>query len=219
MDRTLEALAAFLFKYPPQLFQRGRLALAPAFPPALLAGAGLAVVVLLVVVLLRVRTPRPVRDRLVLVSLRTAAFLVLGGCLLRPVLLLSSAVPQRNVLGVVLDDSRSMRLADLDGGETRLDAVRRVFGDSAGSLTSRLGERFVLRFFRFSADAGPLARAAALRGAGTRTDLAAALDAARQDLAGVPLAGLVLVTDGADNGGTDLTPTLLALLRCWRYRQ
>jgi len=211
VDRTLEALAAFLFKYPPQLFQRGRLALAPAFPPALLAGAGLAAVVLIVVVLLRIRTPRPVRDRLVLVSLRTAAFLVLGGCLLRPVLLLSSAVPQRNVLGVVLDDSRSMRLADLDGGETRLDAVRRVFGDSAGSLTSRLGERFVLRFFRFSADAGPLARAAALRGAGTRTDLAAALDAARQDLAGVPLAGLVLVTDGADNGGTDLTPTLLAL--------
>jgi hypothetical protein len=39
----------------------------------------------------------PLRDRLVLGSLRTAVFLLLAGCLLRPVLLLSSAVPQRNV--------------------------------------------------------------------------------------------------------------------------
>ena len=211
MDRTLEAVAAFLFKYPPQLFERGRLALAPAFPPMLLAAGSLAAVAGVAVLLLRVRTPRPVRDRLVLAGLRAAVFLLLAGCLLRPVLLLSHAVPQRNVLGIVLDDSRSMRLPDLAGGETRLDAEKRVFGDSAGSLGARLSDRFVLRLFRFSADAGPLARAAGLHGAGTRTDLAAALDAARQDLAGVPLAGLVLVTDGADNAGTDLTPTLLAL--------
>jgi uncharacterized membrane protein len=211
VDRTLEAIAAFLFKYPPQLYQRGRLALAPAFSPTVLAVAAFLAVVLLAVALLRVRTARPVRDRLVLGALRAAVFLLIGGCLLRPVLLLSSSVPQRNVLGIVLDDSRSMRLADLDRGETRLDAVRRVFGDSAGTLARRLGEKFVLRYFRFAADAGPLAGAGGLRGTGTRTDLAGALDAARQDLAGVPLAGLVLVTDGADNAGTDLTPALLAL--------
>src|ERR1043166_5959911 len=88
---------------------------------------------------------------------------------------------------------------------------RRGVGGRGGPLARRLGEKFVLRYFRFAADAGPLAGAGGLRGAGTRTDLAGALDAARQDLAGVPLAGLVLVTDGADNAGTDLTPALLAL--------
>lgn len=210
MERALEAILTFLFKYPPHLYQRGDIMLAPAFPPGLIAAAVALALVSLVVMLGRIRTPAPGRDRAVLAVLRVAVFALLGVCLLRPVLLLSSAVPQRNVLGILLDDSRSMRLADVEGG-SRLDLVRRVFGDSAGAITQRLGEKFVLRFFRFAADAGPLSGAAALKGAGTRTDLAAALDAARQELAGVPLAGLVVVTDGADNAGTDLTAPLLAL--------
>ncbi len=210
MAGALEAVFAFLFKFPPYLYRRGELALAPAFPPGVLIAAGAAAFLVLLLALRGVRTPTPLRDRLILGGLRVVVYLILAGCLLRPVLLLSRAVPQRNVLGILLDDSRSMRLAD-QGGATRLDAVRRVFGDSAGSLSGRLADHFILRYFRFAADAGPIARAAALRGAGTRTDLASALEAARQELAGVPLAGLVLVTDGADNAGADLTPPLLAL--------
>ena len=210
MERTFEAVAGFLFKYPPHLFGRGDVSLAPVFPPVVVATAALLALLILAVMVRRIRTSAPVRDRFVLAGLRAAVYLLLAGCLLRPVLLLSRAVPQRNVVGVLLDDSRSMRLTDVDGG-SRLDAVRRAFGDSAGSITPRLGDRFVLRFFRFASDAGPLASAAGLRGAGTRTDLAGALDAARQELAGVPLAGLVLVSDGADNGGADLTAPLLAL--------
>lgn len=210
MERILEALLAFLFKYPPRLFQRGVLGIAPAVPPVLLAAGGLIALLVLLLALGRLRTAAPLRDRLVLGTLRGAVFLVLAVCLLRPVLLLSSAVPQRNVLGIVLDDSRSMRLTDLPDG-SRLDAVRHAFADSAGSLTRRLSDRFVLRYFRFAADAGPLAGADRLRGTGSRTDLAAALDAAREELAGVPLAGLILVSDGADNAGADLTAPLLAL--------
>ena len=210
MERILEPLLAFLFKYPPRLYQRGVLAVAPTLPPILLAGGALLALLILGLALGRLRTPAPLRDRLVLGGLRGLVFLLLAGCLLRPVLLLSSAVPQRNVLGIVLDDSRSMRLADLPTG-SRLDAVRRAFGDSAASLTRQLGDRFVLRYFRFAADAGPVTGADRLRGSGSRTDLASALEAARQELAGVPLAGLILVSDGADNAGSDLTAPLLAL--------
>jgi hypothetical protein len=210
LERVAEAVATFLFKYPPHLFRRGDLSVAPAFSPALIAAALGAGLLLLLLALRGVRTATPARDRALLGALRALAYLVLALCLLRPVLLLSSAVPQRNVLGILLDDSRSMRLADL-AGMSRLDAVRRVFGDSAGSLTRQLGDRFVLRFFRFAADAGPLGTANGLVGSGTRTNLAAALDAARQELSGVPLAGMVLVTDGADNSGGDLTAPLLAL--------
>jgi len=210
VERFLEPLLAFLFKYPPRIYQRGILSLAPAVPLPVLAGGALLALLLLGLALSRLSTPTVTRDRLILGSLRAAVFLLLAGCLLRPVLLLSSAVPQRNVLGLVLDDSRSMRLADLPEG-SRLDAVRRAFGDSAASLTRRLGDRFVLRYFRFAADASPLTGAAQLRGAGSRTDLAGALEAARQELAGVPLAGLILVSDGADNTGADLTAPLLAL--------
>jgi uncharacterized membrane protein len=47
--------------------------------------------------------------------------------------------------------------------------------------------------------------------AGGRTHLGAALDRARQDLSTVPLAGLVVVTDGADNSASALAEPLLAL--------
>lgn len=209
MERTLEAIFTFLFKYPPRLFERGTLSIAPAFPSVIVGAVLVAVLVAMVLALRGVRTASAGRDRTILGVLRGTAYLLLGLCLLRPVLLVSSAVPQRNVLGIVLDDSRSMRLADLDG-TSRLDAVRGVFGDSA-ALVARLSDKFILRFFRFSADAGPLASAAGLRAGGSRTDVAGALDAARQELAGVPLAGLVVVSDGADNSGSDLTAPLLAL--------
>jgi hypothetical protein len=210
VERAVETVVAFLFKYPPHLYRRGQLAWAPAFPPLVIVAAALVGALLLVLFIRGIRTSRPGRDRIVLGALRTAAFLILAACLFRPVLLLSSAVPQRNVLGILLDDSRSMRLADLDG-QSRLDAMKAVFGDSGATLSRQLADRFVIRFFRFAADAGPLASPSSLQGGGTRTNLAAALDAARQELAGVPLAGLVMVTDGADNSAADLTDPLLAL--------
>ena len=209
MQNALDALLAFLFKYPPHLFRRGALALAPGLPVPLLVGALLVALAVLVFALRGLRTSAPGRDRLVLGAIRLAAVLLLAGCLMRPVLLLSSSVPQRNILGVLLDDSRSMRLNDVNGAP-RLDAVKTAFGDSA-ALVRRLGDRFVLRFFRFGADAGAVTGAGALKGNGTRTDLAGALQAAQDELAGAPLAGLVLVTDGADNAGADLTAPLLSL--------
>lgn len=209
MEHALDAFLAFLFKYPPYLYRRGQLSFTPTLPVPILIGGLLLAVAVLVFALRGLRTSAPGRDRLVLGVIRAAALLLLLGCLLRPVLLLSRAVPQRNVLGILLDDSRSMKLTDLPGSN-RLETVRQAFGDSA-VLTRKLGDRFILRYFRFGADAGAIRGAAGLRGTAARTDLAAALDAAREELAGVPVAGLIMVTDGADNSGSDLTPPLLAL--------
>lgn len=209
MENALDALLAFLFKYPPHLFRRGALSLAPGVPLPVLLGALVAAGVILGLALRGIRSPAPGRDRLVIGLIRGAAILLLVGCLMRPVLLLSSAVPQRNVLGILLDDSRSMRLPDVEGS-SRLQAVQTAFSDSA-ALVRQLSDRFVLRFFRFGAEAGAVTGAGALKGSGARTDLATALEAAQDELAGVPLAGLVMVTDGADNAGSDLTAPLLSL--------
>jgi uncharacterized membrane protein len=205
---VLDAIFSFFFKYPLHLFQRGDVRFMPALPPVLLLGAAVLVLALVALTYARVRTSVR-RDRVILGALRAAAMLVLAFCLLRPSLVLSSSVPQRNVLAIVLDDSRSMRLADLDG-ETRLAAMQRTFAESS-ALARRLSQRFALRYFRFAADAGPLAGAAGLTGSGTRTDLAAALDAARDELSGFPVAGVVVASDGADNASADLAPSLLAM--------
>ena len=74
-----------------------------------------------------------------------------------------------------------------------------------------LQERFTVRFFRFSSSAARAAGPAGLTFTGTRTELAPSLSGARDELAGVPLSGLIVATDGADTAETGLTGTLRAL--------
>lgn len=204
----MDAVLAFLFKYPSRVWERGELVWSPVVPWWVIASLGAVAVGAAVASYLRVRGVSA-RHRGLLTALRAVALLIVVACLLRPTLVVASAVPQRNLLAIVLDDSRSMRIADTDD-TTRTAAVGRTFGDSA-ALVRALADRFALRFYRFAADVRPAAGAGGLRAAGTRTDLAAALDGAREELAGTPLAGMIVVSDGADNGGGDLERSLLAL--------
>lgn len=208
MTSVIDAIVTFFFKFPPRVFARGELVIAPVVPALVLMTAAVLAAVLIGYLYSRVRT-LSVRDRTVLGVLRVGAVLLVLGCLMRPGLVIASAVPQRNVFAILMDDSRSMRIKDV-GESTRLSAVQRVFDDTA-SLTEKLGERFALRRFRFGADASPLASARDLSGSGTRSDLARALDEVREDLNGLPLAGVVLVSDGADNGSTRYEDALLAM--------
>ncbi len=208
MPAYLESFLTFLFKYSPRVFERGEFVLAPVVPP-LLVGIGALLVVGLVTWLYRRLEGVRTLDRAVLGALRALALLLVLACLLRPALVVASAVPQRNVLAVLLDDSRSQRIADVEGS-SRLTAVQRTFADS-GALMRGLGERFAVRLVRFAAETRPMDSVGALAATGTRTDLAQALEATRAELTGVPLAGVILVTDGADNGGGDLDAALLGL--------
>ncbi len=125
-------------------------------------------------------------------------------------LVVKAAVPQQNFLGVLVDDSRSMQIADVDG-QARSAFVKQHFTSPEGDVLKTLSSRFVLRSFRFSSTAQRLAAPTELAFAGAQTKLGAALDGARQELAGLPLAGLVLVTDGADTTDAELTDALLAM--------
>jgi uncharacterized membrane protein len=205
---VIDALLTLLFKYPSRVWEQGELTFAPVVPWVLLLGLGLAGIVAILVAYRRVVSVAP-RARYALAFVRVLTLLIVLVALLRPQLVVTSAVPQRNILAVLLDDSRSMRLTDL-GEQTRLATVQESFGDSS-AIVAALGEQFVLRFFRVAADARPVSGASALSGSGTRTDLATALDDAREELSGVPVAGMLVVSDGADNGGTDLGASLLAL--------
>lgn len=204
----MDAVLTFLFKYPARVWERGELVWSPVLPAWLVVLLGVGVLAAAGAAYARVRGVRPM-ERAALLLLRGAVLAVVVSCLLRPTLVVASAVPQRNLLAILLDDSRSMRIADA-GDTTRAAAVQSVFGDSA-ALVRALGERFALRFYRFAADVRPAGSAEGLRAAGTRTDLASALDGARAELAGAPLAGVIVVSDGADNGGRDLDPALLGL--------
>src|SRR5579859_2195704 len=114
----VDGVFRFLFKYPLLVFQQGdlswALSRATIFAGALaLAGAAVALVTYRGLA----AAERP-RDRAVLIGLRLAVLAVLLVCLSRPTLILKAAVPQQNFLGILVDDSRSMAIADRNG-ETR----------------------------------------------------------------------------------------------------
>jgi hypothetical protein len=207
---VLDTLSQLLLGVRWVVLGQGEFRLAP--PPGVLLVAALAVVAVGATIVTYRRAPRRLttRDRVVLTALRTALIGVLLLCLMRPMLILRAAVPHQNVVGVLLDDSRSMRIAD-HNGQARSTYVQEQFGKADEGLRRALGERFTVRTMRFSNGVNAAPAGTDLAFDGTNTRLAAALDQARQQLAGVPLAGLVVVSDGADTTGDAVEPALLAL--------
>src|SRR4051812_7297950 len=150
------------------------------------------------------------RDRVALIALRVVALVVLLFCLFRPMLVLKAAVPQQNFLGVLVDDSRSMSVAD-SNGQPRSAFVQQQLSGPNAALLAALSQRFVVRFFSFSSSSNRVGSTGDLKFGGTSTRLAPALDRARDELAGLPLAGLVMVSDGADTSDAAIDQTLAAL--------
>jgi len=205
-----DSLFEFLFKYRPLVFEEGDLAFRPTVATGL---AGMAIVVVGVVTFRtyqRVRANSRPLDRAVLTGIRFTILALLLLCLFRPVLVLSLVVPQQNFLGVLIDDSRSMQIADRDG-ETRADFVTQQFGGPESPLLAALADKFALRFFSFSSTTDRIEAVSDLTYSGTQTHLGQALTRAHEELAGVPLSGLVVVTDGADNADDPLGDALLPL--------
>src|SRR5215212_5985212 len=210
MTHWLEGIFQFLFKYRPTEFAKGSFAfgVSPSVIILLLAAAAIGVPAVLSYVGVRGRSTR--RDRWVLGSLRVAALVVLIACLFRPMLLLSAAVPQRNYVGVLIDDSRSMRIADRDG-KPRSDWVERQFGGKDSTILKALRQKFIVRLFSFSSGAHLIDSAAGLTFGAPETHLGGAIEQARQELDGVPLSGLVVLSDGADNSRAPISDQLLSL--------
>ncbi|HSC29831.1 MAG TPA: glutamine amidotransferase [Vicinamibacterales bacterium] len=205
-----ESLFQLFFNYRPVIFQQGEFRLVPSTGAYVAAGLAAAAIAVAILTYRTAQSRSPARHRLVLAGIRAATLLLLLTCLFRPVLVIKAAVPQQNFLGVLIDDSRSMQIADWGEG-TRGTFARQVFGTADSALLKTLSDRFVLRTFRFSSASTRVSGPDELTFGGAQTKLGAALDGARQELAGLPLAGLVVVSDGADTTDAELTEALLAL--------
>jgi uncharacterized membrane protein len=202
-------LFSAVFKYPAFVFRQGDFTFATSRTSMVVLTLVAAAAAASLITYRGIRSEGHPRERAVLVAIRLALLLVLLFCLFRPSLVLRAAVPQQNFLGVLIDDSRSMTIADRDG-KPRTDFVQQQFG-ADGPLAKALSQRFVLRYFRFSSSADRLANAADLKYGGTATHLGQALERARDELSGLPLAGLVMVTDGADTSDATLDEPLASL--------
>jgi hypothetical protein len=134
--------------------------------------------------------------RLTLASLRMLALSAVALFLARPILLTPPPPGASAAVPIVVDVSRSMRVADADGQARMARAAALV----ARELVPALKDRFTPDIYtagdaltpappdRFSADA-------------RHSDLAGALHAVRERYRGRPVSGIVIVSDGGDTTG------------------
>jgi uncharacterized membrane protein len=209
MPSWIESVFAFLFKYRPEVFEKGDLVFGAPSSVIFLLGLGLLIGAPAVMTYAGVRGKSTRRDRWILSGLRVASLVVLVLCLFRPMLLLSDAIPQRNFVAVVLDDSKSMTIADR-GKEPRAAFEVGTFAPESTLLTA-LRKKFQVRLFRMNASAERIESTKGLTFEAQQSHLGDAVERVRQELESVPVSGIVLVTDGADNSRVPIGDQLLSL--------
>jgi uncharacterized membrane protein len=206
---VFDSVFRFLFKYQPLVFEQGKFVLGASRSMSLaVAAAGAAA--LYVLWTYRELVAATARDRAVLLAMRVVLLSLVLFALLRPTLQLKVAVPQQNFVGVLVDDSRSMQIAD-EQSQPRSAFVKDQVGRTDGPLLTALGKRFQVRLFRFSSSAERLQSSGDLTFAGTGTHIGEGLDRVREELSGLPVAGLVLASDGADNSDATLDAPIAQL--------
>ena len=204
-----DAIFSFLFKYQRLVFEQGKFSFG-ASQRMWLTAAIVAAAALYALWTYRQVAALALRDRAVLLGIRVGLVLIVLFGLLRPMLLLKVAVPQQNFVGILLDDSRSMQVAD-HNGQPRSSFTTEEFGRPDAALLTALGKRFNLRIFRFSSAAERLQTTSDLTFEGTATRLGDALDRVRSELSGLPVAGVVVVTDGSDNAERTIDESIAGL--------
>ena len=150
------------------------------------------------------RTTRPVTRRWknLLIGLRSAVLMLLLLLLMRPVITTFQVNPQETYLAVLVDDSASMQIGDVAGFESRQQAVAdALYG--AGGIVEGLADRYQVRTFAFNQTVRRVSGAEDLTAQGNASGLEQAMRQVAEQLGGLPLSAVVMISDGADNADTD----------------
>jgi uncharacterized membrane protein len=139
--------------------------------------------------------------------LETAMAALLLFVLWHPALSVATLKPQQNVIAVLVDNSRTMGIADSSG--TREAAAATV----VKSLLPSLADRFQVRLYEFGKEPERIQDANQLTAAAPATRIGDTLESLLAESSSLPLGAVVLLSDGADNaGGIDLQ-TISAIRR------
>ena len=138
------------------------------------------------------------RQRFTLTTLRALTLLFLLACLLKPVRVMPPDTSSDAVVPVLVDTSRSMRLADVDG-RPRIEAAREILEQH---VTPALAGRFQSELWTFG-DTLVKANEGTLVTEGRGSDLSAALRAVRERYREGRVAGIIVVSDGGDTSSQD----------------
>jgi hypothetical protein len=196
----------FLFKYPAAIFSKGDFVLLGGWPKWVLCLLVLAAAVGLAI-LIRKRLPQaaaPIRNWragviwLLEVVLATVVLVLLW----QPAITVAELKPQQNIIAVLVDDSRSMAIADQ--GSPREAQAAKALED--GTLAG-LQKKFQTRLYRLDTRLTRITETKELPAAPTApaTRIGESLKQLAVETADLPVGAVVLLSDGSDNsGGIDL---------------
>jgi uncharacterized membrane protein len=200
----------FLFKYPAEYFAEGSFVSMFSWWQLALMPLAIATIVFVALGYFRLRGQTRGGDRMTIALLRGMALAVIVFSLSRPLLEVTARMPQPGVLGVLLDNSLSMGLAGADR-DVRSDFISQQLDAASGELLRELRQSFDLRLFKFGGETKAISDIGALDYGDGDSDLVQALRFAQTNLRGEPLAGLVVISDGAMQPAEPLDDLLLSL--------
>lgn len=165
---------------------------------------GLAVVGTIVVLSWRASRGSSAWRRALLVGLRGAAAVAAMVVFLEPAVELRQVAREPNRIAVLIDNSKSMSLAESKQGPTRIERVRRLLAASQDTLAAWEREHKI-DYYTFAETVSSTSPAALAsdEAQGKATLLRKALEHVRGRYEGRDLAGIVLISDGAATGSFD----------------
>ncbi len=146
----------------------------------------------------------PTRTRAGLTTLRALTLLLLVAAVLRPVRVLPASAPRNRVVPVLVDVSRSMRVADGEG-PARMQRAR----SAAAELVAALEGTFRTEVWAFG-DGAARVDLSDMQASAGRSDLTGALNAVSDHYRGRTLGGIVVISDGGDTSSRDAAAAVTA---------
>ena len=194
-----------IMKYPVDVFREGDFSFGVPLPGLLIA------VLLIALVAATILAYRSTQGRIrrgfrgFLIFLRAIVLCLIAFCLLKPFLTIYQSNPDDSYLLVMIDRSKSMQITDSTDSAPRLQRVNDLLFAENEGLLEKLNAKFKVRLFAFDTTAKRIPDEPLTNAEGESTDIPQALNEALDDLQGIPLSGAVLLTDGVDRSGTDIT--------------
>ncbi len=197
-------MVEWLLKFAPETYSDGRLVFLSHWPVELVLLALVIFGALAWGLYRQVRGKVGRRTNRFLLAVRLAVLLAVFFILARPALRSFDTPEDRIFTAVLVDTSRSMSIEDVpttSGQRQRLDAARDML---AGGLLDRLGEESRVLLYGFGPGASRAGGLERLAPEGVTTNVFRSVRDADLELRGLPLAAVVMITDGCRNAGGSL---------------
>lgn len=193
----------FLFKYSPIVFSEGKVAFNYQPSVLIIILALLAFFICLWIIYRKTTLELSRIFKNSLMALKLITIFLLLFLLLEPIVTVSTIMPRKSSLILLVDDSKSMSIKDV-ANKSRKDFTQRLLGsEDVPGIVDKLKKNFRLQMYKFSGDVSHLQNPAELAANGDLTDLAAGLNFAADISKQTAVSGIVVITDGVDNGSGD----------------